>query len=387
MPIIPGVDLEDAASTALADASAAVLGEPNLDFSTLVNQTNYVLAGAGAGILQDIAGVIVEKVMSLLLGGDGMPAAVATIDDIQPIFDGLGYGNPPVGNINTDLSDLLAYLTSEFGTIGTEATTNATNIRGDISGVSTKVDGTPGSVWGYHLANYGHAAGDVLEDAGVSAVNLAAHAMYPLKDCPGFLVQGYMYSGYVDTLTSKPAPDWSDIRADDTRLTWLQRTELNNTWSEDVTTGAVFCHPTGYGGQFEYHLGYSEAEFTALKNTLLNLNSGSGSALWPGIDNVTLGTPVALAEGVTIAEAMDGVLIAMSVIPPKTGSYTFDTQESYLHMGGVAFYSDNGDYEQAQSFSFVNHIIMPKAIAHPAGCVLRCKGNTVGTATPFTINT
>lgn len=108
--------------------------------------------------------------------------------------------------------------------------------------------------------------------------------------------------------------------------------------------------------------------------------------IWPGIANVTLGTPVAISAGFTVAGPLDGLLIEISYVPPLTGRYLFDGVPSYTHIGQVAFVSDNGDYEYPQNLGFQNQLVTPKLMVRAQSAVVRAKQAVTGTVTPWTIN-
>jgi len=108
--------------------------------------------------------------------------------------------------------------------------------------------------------------------------------------------------------------------------------------------------------------------------------------VWPGLANVTYGTPVDIAGGFTINAACHGVTVVLNDIPARLGSFNFDGTPSYMHVGAVAFRNDDGAYEQAQSFSFGKHILCPQLAVSASGAVGRVATGITGTATPWTIN-
>jgi hypothetical protein len=110
-----------------------------------------------------------------------------------------------------------------------------------------------------------------------------------------------------------------------------------------------------------------------------------GAPVWPGSDLVLKGDPVPIAEGVTIAEEMDGVLFDISAVPPGVGSYGFDGHPSWVHLGAVAFYDDEGHIEPGQTFSFETQLLTPTRMSRASGCYIRSRNGVVGTVTPWTI--
>jgi hypothetical protein len=111
--------------------------------------------------------------------------------------------------------------------------------------------------------------------------------------------------------------------------------------------------------------------------------STTNPPIWPGIANVTMGDPVPLAVGVTIDGTMDGVIVDLTHVPSAVGSYNFDGNRSYVHVGTLAFKNDIGAYEVAQPYSFGKHLLLPKSMVKAAGCVLRCREGVLGTVTPW----
>jgi hypothetical protein len=108
--------------------------------------------------------------------------------------------------------------------------------------------------------------------------------------------------------------------------------------------------------------------------------------VWPGLAGVTLGTPVAIAAGVTITTPMDGVLIDITAAPVKQGYFTFDTVLSYRNIGALAFQSDDGQEEFPQTLGFTSAVYCPKTMQHAAAVVFRSSVGLTGTITPFIVN-
>jgi hypothetical protein len=112
---------------------------------------------------------------------------------------------------------------------------------------------------------------------------------------------------------------------------------------------------------------------------------GAGAPVWPGIAGVTLGTTVALVDGLHLTTAMDGVIIAITTPPSRTGTMnigdaTFDYRE-----GQVAFESDEGDLEMWQYLGFRNALYTPRSLQHAAGARFRVLAGAEGTVTPWTV--
>jgi hypothetical protein len=107
--------------------------------------------------------------------------------------------------------------------------------------------------------------------------------------------------------------------------------------------------------------------------------------VWPGLAQATLGTPVALATGVTITEAMDGVIVNITGAPTKQGYFTYDDTKSWRNTGSLSFFNDIGAQEYQQYLGFETAIYCPKVMVRAAGVKLHCASGVTGTVTPWTI--
>jgi hypothetical protein len=208
---------------------------------------------------------------------------------------------------------------------------------------------------------------------------------YPVVGTSHFVIftnRNYLY--HWSTGITPPAPDYSDIRSTDTVLSWLTRTETTHSpWQADAGTGLCFTTDVP-GSEYQYQLWctLTTPELLMLGG-FVGPTPGRSAPVWPGIANVTLGTPVIIADGASSSEACDGVIVAITGVPTGQGAYTFDTQKSYVHLGQLAFIDDNGEYEDGQNFGFQAGIITPRRMAHAAGFVMRVKASVTGTVTPW----
>jgi hypothetical protein len=121
----------------------------------------------------------------------------------------------------------------------------------------------------------------------------------------------------------------------------------------------------------------------ALIKGALSPSQAGGPPVWPGLDNVALGTPVDLATGLTINEPMDGVLVSITGVDQYKTWYTYDTRRAYRHIGALAFLADNGAVEQYQVVAFTSGVYTPLHLERAAGVVIRTAAGTTGTATPW----
>jgi hypothetical protein len=175
-----------------------------------------------------------------------------------------------------------------------------------------------------------------------------------------------------------PQPDWSDIRATDTRLTWLNRTEPTFTWAEDPVTHVV----TGYqAGVQTVTLDLSEQEFRQLAPTTATYLP----PVWPGLANVTLGTPVALVDQLDVSGPLSGILTDTTVAPSGRTVYPVGAVNVYYQWGQVVFTQDNGQSEPFQWLATGQGMYLPRQMVQAASAHLRVLGSPTGTVTPFTI--
>jgi hypothetical protein len=177
-----------------------------------------------------------------------------------------------------------------------------------------------------------------------------------------------------------PTPNYAAILDADTRLTWLQRTDLDHFWITHPATG----EPVGTAGEGDplsagfYFCLISEREFDAFKNRLL-----SSAPVWPGVDNVVLGDPVALSSDLSIDGPMDGVLMSVTTPPTGLGKFAMGGLTAYYRIGEIAFVNDVGVAEPWQYLSWDEAHYCPKATARAASCILRVLAGAGGTATPW----
>lgn len=116
----------------------------------------------------------------------------------------------------------------------------------------------------------------------------------------------------------------------------------------------------------------------------LTVTAPPAPPVWPGVGNVTLGTPVALSDGLHIEGAMDGVIIAITTPPTKTGQRGFGGVIYYYGLGELAFETDDGDLEMWQYIGFTAMMATPKSMQHAGGVRVRMPSGGSGTITPWT---
>jgi hypothetical protein len=107
--------------------------------------------------------------------------------------------------------------------------------------------------------------------------------------------------------------------------------------------------------------------------------------IWPGVDGVTLGDAVALADRVVIDTPLDGVVVNVTAPPTGLGKFEVGSQSFWYRLGQLYFVTDRGDVEAAQPLGCGNAIYVPRTMNHAYGALLRVKGSPVGTVTPWTL--
>jgi len=105
--------------------------------------------------------------------------------------------------------------------------------------------------------------------------------------------------------------------------------------------------------------------------------------MWPGIDNVQLGTPVELAESAVIDGPMDGILLAVTAVNPKVGSYNVDTFTSYFRGGYIIFISHEGHADTTQFIGPADGVLCPKGMTEAGSVVVVLNGAAQVTITPW----
>lgn len=246
----------------------------------------------------------------------------------------------------------------------------------------------PEDVWNWIDPNSSRQMWELASASGHLAFNMSTFAGLPVAGAPSF-TQYQNWAAYLGARATgtQPAPDWADIGAEETRLAWLQRTDLGNTWTADETTG----EPRAFWLDAEDNIiaaiwpNFSEAEWLAWRGGEVPTPDTTPTApVWPGTDNVTLGTPRNLDTGLTITTPMDGVLISITAVDQYKTWYMYDTEKAYRHVGSLAFFADNGAIEQYQVIAFTSGVYTPLHLEHAAGVLIRTAAGTTGTATPWT---
>lgn len=240
------------------------------------------------------------------------------------------------------------------------------------------------AVWSYDnggTAYRSQAAWFALENTYTRVVNMMHGWAAPALRAPGFYL--YTPEPYVGVSTEylpfSPEPDWSTIGQYATVLAWLTATEIHFTWEYDTATG--YTHSSDVlPGNSVWYCTVREDQLAGVKQEQAGL-----PPVWPGLANVTLGTPVALAPNLTITTPMHGVVIEITGVAAKYNSFKFsyDGLTSYRKLGALTFLTDRGDAEIFQVLSFELAVYCPAKMAQAASVKLECATGTTGTITPW----
>jgi len=193
----------------------------------------------------------------------------------------------------------------------------------------------------------------------------------------------FQTSPFPITRTFSPQFPANTILPSDTIVTFLNTANPGWSWSfDDVANNwATANDPLNAG--VTWYCDINAVQFAQLQSQIAG--AVTTAPVWPGLAGVTLLTPVAIADGVTITEVMDGCLIAVTGYPLNRGQFSFNGVISVRNLGALAFFTDNGDEEFPQTLGFTSAVYLPKSMASAAGLVLRTTGGVTGTITPFTI--
>jgi hypothetical protein len=245
-------------------------------------------------------------------------------------------------------------------------------------------DDIAATVWNDARWFGGDAAFTELESAGSLAENIDNYSLLPMEFSPWFLFSGRWSSpGLSGPSPTTPDPDAANIVPGDTLLSWLLREAPAFSWVLGAQGADTVSAPDLNG------VGYWIAKLTATEFTILtsahSVIPTFTAPVWPGIANVTLGTPVALSVALTVAEPMDGVLVELTSVPTPRGYYSYDGLKAYQQIGALTFISDDSDAEYIQSLGFTSAVYCPKLMTRAAAVKVRTAPGVVGTITPWVV--
>lgn len=248
----------------------------------------------------------------------------------------------------------------------------------------------PSDVWSYILPFSGFQAGDMLDYAGIAATNYLNSQGITFPGQPWLVWIAHNGWSNVGTFLSPSALAPLDISTihsgDSTPAAWVSRAYPSYGWAA-LNLGPN-VQPLSYPDQstvgIYWCLAMDQEVFDEIK-----ASGGSSVALvapvWPGAAKVTLGASTALADGMTVAGPLDGLIVKITAVPAPTGYYAFGARRSYVHVGGVVFVDDNGEAEHSQTIGLDDQVIVPRAMEHASSAIIRLKSGTVGTVQAWTV--
>jgi hypothetical protein len=195
------------------------------------------------------------------------------------------------------------------------------------------------------------------------------------------------------SLTNNPVTSYAShsageiLSTDASLLDFLQRIESTVTWHQ-LGDGSYWSALAGTGGNALMYCSLTPEEFAWYRANADGLILPSPvPPIWPGIANVTLGTPVAFSgSGLSVAGPMDGIIVTITAVNQPLPHYAYGTAVAWGRLGGLTFVDDNGDAEEYQLFGFVDAIYCPRAMSQADSCQIRNVSGIVGTVTPWTAN-
>lgn len=385
MPYLRGYELEDASSTALADASAVAIAEPDRDFGTIQNAAAAILLPEGlAGIASAVTGLVLtaadiynllDQVFDLIgLAPTGAPSLFQTAynasQDAEAAHTVLDNITSPGGQLYDILPFLQAMQGSGSHTI--EEIYLLPNLDAD-------------TIWQWRPTVTDEQMYTLLQAAGRFGSRVADIGAIAVQNAPGFLLTGPWDASDTNELpTDWPQVDWSGIAADDTLESYLDSADPAHTWTTDEQTGMVSAastHANSVGWYWVCRL--TPAEFEHFKSVATD--AGNVPPTWPGIDAVTLGTPVVITGPTVVDGPMDGLLWETTTAPAGRSRFSVGGNEYAYHAGSLAFVSDNGDIEPYQYIGWDAGLFAARQMKRAASALVAPGRDITGVATPWTI--
>jgi hypothetical protein len=182
-----------------------------------------------------------------------------------------------------------------------------------------------------------------------------------------------------------PIWDITQVQASDTLLTFVSRLNPYVTWQYHTGPGdhVTGQYGDGFGSIWTFTTKLDEAAFQLLKAAYLKTNAGA--PVWPGLPNVTLGTPVAIAPvEQTITGPLDGVIVQITGGYDRLPHYRLGSIDSYKALGTLTFTDDNGQAETFQMLGPVEAVYCPKTMVSAQTAEFRWMPGLTGTVTPWT---
>jgi len=414
-------DLSDTLIDMLNDAADALQNGETLDEGESVlkwvryigNPTPYgTLAAILADVLDHLANdhddpttlrSVVVDILTELYTTNGYPTRV-TLPDLSSAIGALG--SPDYTEITDAISGVADQIIDVATTLNTLAGTPVTStadllsaiggvstdvgiVGGTADSIETKLDAATGS-GAYSLGGVMAAFGGVgvaqlltlavgiigLVRGGATTALQVIDAVQDVIDAEDNLpaIVSTLF-GFLDTLdvptTTTLAVDLGSVISDIAAV------------SSDLSTGVGTLSDaiTGLGTDLGSQLTAMDGKLDDILEALSA--SAGGGAQWPGLADVTLGTPVAITSAMRLEETCEGFIYNITGYSSAARTSTIGGKTSVQALGLAAFESDNGDVERFQTLSFTKGVIVPKSMLSASACVLQWRAGTTGTVTTW----
>lgn len=245
----------------------------------------------------------------------------------------------------------------------------------------------PETVWGFVTSPGEPTVYQMLRQAWSFGINVGREAAFPLRHNPNFIIEATWFTdAYVSGIGTEfwPTPDWADIRPDDTRLSWLQRTDPSTGWVLDPNSGEPVAWGEDAWSTAACRPNFTELDFETWKLTLRSRRQRF-RAMYPDADDVQFLDTIALDRHVSFTGECHGIIVHITGWPAEDATYDWGTFQQYPRAGYVAFRGLLGEHEAVQPITFGDEVIVP-AMYNPAnGFDIRCRPGVAGTVRPFVI--
>jgi hypothetical protein len=180
-----------------------------------------------------------------------------------------------------------------------------------------------------------------------------------------------------------------DPLAGETLMAYLQRTRPQLDWQDDSGMSEPYAVRSIVGdftvsGTVRARVTMAEWDaMMAVRFPSTTAGPSSGAPVWPGLANVTLGTSVALVDGLVVDGPLDGVIVDVTTAPTRVGQRVIGGQYFDYNSGEMTFGTDNGYLEPWVYTGFRLAIFTPKTMQQAAHAYFRVLAGAAGTVTPW----
>jgi hypothetical protein len=179
-------------------------------------------------------------------------------------------------------------------------------------------------------------------------------------------------------VTDYPVSDVTTILPTDTVLSWLTRVDPAHTWFANFVGNSHVWSVSTADPQFKWVFALDDVQFANIYKSQLK-----AAPVWPGLAHVTLGAPVAFAGQFTVGGPMDGVIVDITSVAGRFGTFVYGAMTAYRRIGSLTFVSDNGDAEPYQVLDFVHGLYTPNRMTQADHAIFRADVSVTGTVTPW----